>query len=309
MTPPSSGRNSPGISPEAGDPLAAAGVLAYYLSILPVPFLAAWTPACLAMQLRRPRERWRRRFRGPGLMACLVGSAVVAGYAASAFAWGVLGSGSASDHTDRIYRACAMGSLVAGLAILSCWFAMGTCGVLRPCRQWSDRLGRLTGVCWTFVGAAGFVSIVLDWTDPVGPIGPTARIDPQPRNKFLRAQAVKYSDAFQTGGRKRWSRLDDPSRIRDAPSTMGHFRLPIIVSAIALGLALAFGLAGVAMIVRSSLPGPERTVPAAAARLGGGDVGGGSGRPVLAGRGGQVGQTPSDGEGCGTPRAVEAVRR
>jgi hypothetical protein len=89
---------------------------------------------------------------------------VVAGFAASAPAWGALGSGSASDHTDRIYRACAMGSLVAGLAILSCWFAMGTCGVLRPSGQWSDRLGRLTGVCWVVVGAAGFVSIVLNWT-------------------------------------------------------------------------------------------------------------------------------------------------
>src|SRR4051794_9526923 len=39
----------------SGDPLAAAGMLALYVSILPVPFLAAWTPACLAILLRQPR--------------------------------------------------------------------------------------------------------------------------------------------------------------------------------------------------------------------------------------------------------------
>jgi hypothetical protein len=147
----------------AGDPLAAAGVLAEFASILPVPFLAAWSPACLAMQLRQPRDRWRRRLRGPGLMACLAASAAVAGFVASAPAWAGLGSSNVSDQSNRIFKACVLGSLVAGLGVLCCWATMTACGVMRPRRHWADRLGRLTGACWIVVGTAGFLTVLLGW--------------------------------------------------------------------------------------------------------------------------------------------------
>jgi hypothetical protein len=123
-----------------------------------VPFLAAWTPFCLAIQLRQPRTRWRRQLRGPGLMACLVASAAIASFVPSAF-----GLGPVPNHPELIYRCCSLASLVAGLAVLCCWGTMAICGILRPRRHWADRLGRLTGACWVVTGVAGFTAVLLGW--------------------------------------------------------------------------------------------------------------------------------------------------
>src|SRR3954449_5168786 len=37
--------------------------------ILGIPFVAAWTPACLVLQVLRPRPGWRRFRRRPGFVA------------------------------------------------------------------------------------------------------------------------------------------------------------------------------------------------------------------------------------------------
>ena len=44
---------------------------------LGVPFLAAWTVAVPVLRLRRPRLRFRRLFRQPGMAACCAGSAAM----------------------------------------------------------------------------------------------------------------------------------------------------------------------------------------------------------------------------------------
>lgn len=46
-------------------------------TFLGVPALTAWTPACLLLQLMKPRPRWRRLRRGPGFVACLIACSLV----------------------------------------------------------------------------------------------------------------------------------------------------------------------------------------------------------------------------------------
>jgi hypothetical protein len=43
-----------------------------------IPLAAGWTPACLLVQLVKPRGPWRRLRRQPGVIACLIVSPIIA---------------------------------------------------------------------------------------------------------------------------------------------------------------------------------------------------------------------------------------
>jgi hypothetical protein len=45
--------------------------------LLLFPLVAGWTPACLLVQVNRPRAPWRRLRRQPGFVACLIATFVV----------------------------------------------------------------------------------------------------------------------------------------------------------------------------------------------------------------------------------------
>ncbi len=123
---------------------------------LVAPFVAAWTPACLWLQVKRPRPPWRRLRRSPGFVACLIATTVIFTALVAASTCEVFAIWSrASDY--RLLKACLVGVLVAGAGVLSCWATMALCGAFRPRPTWTDRLGRLTGAAWI---ALGFVAAV-----------------------------------------------------------------------------------------------------------------------------------------------------
>jgi hypothetical protein len=122
--------------------------------IFVIPFVAAWTPACLLVQVTGSRSRWRRLRRGPGFVACLIASAVilatfaVAAALLAASVWDVGTSGG-----DYYLKAQVLGGVLAGSGVLWGWVTMRLCGVYRPALTWTDRLGRLTGAAWVLLGA------------------------------------------------------------------------------------------------------------------------------------------------------------
>src|SRR5262245_60560959 len=64
------------LSPRGGwTPWHAFGLTLELGTIFLIPFVAAWTPACLLLQLSRPRPPWRRLRRQPGFVACLIAAA------------------------------------------------------------------------------------------------------------------------------------------------------------------------------------------------------------------------------------------
>lgn len=131
-------------------------------AILVIPFLAAWTPAYLLVQVTG--SRWRRLRRRPGFVACLIASTVALGTLAVAIAliaasvWDTSTSGGNHYVTARL-----LGGLLAGSGVLAGWVTMWLCGICRPVPTWKDRLGRFTGVVWIAMGAvsACYFAIVL----------------------------------------------------------------------------------------------------------------------------------------------------
>jgi hypothetical protein len=130
--------------------------------ILYIPFAAGWTPACLLLQLLRPRPRWRRLRRQPGFVSCLIATVVVAVTVAVALAglamsaWGVQAFD--GDHPEPRLLC----GFLAGSGALWGWVTMGLCGACRPSPTWTDRLGRLTGAVWIALGAISALYVLLD---------------------------------------------------------------------------------------------------------------------------------------------------
>lgn len=116
------------------------------------PLLAAWTPACLAVQIIKPRPRWKRFRRQPGFAACIlatltsVASILVGLTCVWLFNWAPRRSG------RDPYKMAYLVGLVAGSGVASSWAMMRICGVTRPQPTWTDRLGRLTGAAWVVNG-------------------------------------------------------------------------------------------------------------------------------------------------------------
>jgi hypothetical protein len=155
---------APGVSPDQirdafarpNQEWSAWGVFATSLelsSILAVPFLAGWTPACLLIQCTAPRPAWRRLIRQTGFVACLIPTGVVSITVATVSVCVRLTIWKAENSSIPYFKSHLLGGLLAGSGVLWSWVTMGLCGVGRPRPTWTDRLGRLTGAAWVAVGA------------------------------------------------------------------------------------------------------------------------------------------------------------
>ena len=137
--------------------------------VLAAPLVMAWTLAILALRLRRPRDRWIRLVRQPGLVAGLMAASVLAwrllGFATmyprvigrprlniltvrSGALSGIWGGGWPPDHllfeTDHFLDTMA----IIGVAVASSWILLLASGRWRPERSWIDRAGRVLGWFW-----------------------------------------------------------------------------------------------------------------------------------------------------------------
>lgn len=118
-----------------------------------IPFLAGWTPACLVLQLTGPRPPWRRLRRQPGLVACLIVTAVVLAATMIVVMLAACGISQLPSSDDDFLKPFVLGGAVAGAGVLSSWATMRLYGACRPTTVWTDRLGRLTGMIWIGLGA------------------------------------------------------------------------------------------------------------------------------------------------------------
>ena len=130
---------------------------------LAIPFLAAWTPTCLVVQLIRPRPLWRQLCRRPGFVACLIASTVIAVTVVAALLDVWLSNRGALNPLEPLIRELLLGGTLAGSGVLWCWVTMRLCGVCRPRATWPDRLGRLTGAAWVAlgVGSAAYIALIV----------------------------------------------------------------------------------------------------------------------------------------------------
>jgi hypothetical protein len=128
---------------------------------LVIPFAAAWTPACLMVQATGSRPPWRRLRRRPGFVACLIASSVSLATMAVGATCAWLSLWPAGSLPDEFIPVNILSGLVAGSGVLGGWAAMKLCGVGRPSRTWTDRLGRLTAPVWIALGAISAVYLFL----------------------------------------------------------------------------------------------------------------------------------------------------
>ena len=130
-----------------------------HLFMLMMPFAFSMTLGFLALRLRRPRPRWRRLVRQPGLAACL---ALVLGCAT---AWPltflnqvVTWMRGYADRVDPLicFEAfCKISSTLGGFAVVIAWGTMLLVGRWRAEPSWIDRLGRIVGLGWIVMALAG----------------------------------------------------------------------------------------------------------------------------------------------------------
>jgi hypothetical protein len=136
--------------------------------VLAAPLVMAWTLAILALRLRRPRDRWSRLVRQPGLIAGLMAALVLAwrlvGFATMCIRVNsrpnlsilTVRHGALSGHwsgwpppyllfeTDHYLDTMA----TIGVAVASSWLLLLATGRWRPERSWIDRVGRVLGWFW-----------------------------------------------------------------------------------------------------------------------------------------------------------------
>ena len=143
--------NLASVPPRGGwTPLFVAQVTAELSTIFAIPSLIAWTLAGLALQLRRPRMRWRRSIRRPGMMACLVATMAL-GLSASVSATSWLLRAEEFHFLSWLSHQIAVGTILTGLAVFWCWATLELVGRWRPESSWVDRLGRLLGAAWVAI--------------------------------------------------------------------------------------------------------------------------------------------------------------
>jgi hypothetical protein len=117
-----------------------------------LPFLITFTPAVLVMRLRRPRPRWRRLVRQPGMAACCAAfiPCVVALMRFAHQEW----RPTVVSVDDFVW---AWGPLFgdlwldAGLWVLAAWLVLALSGRRRSERSGIDRLGRVVGAGWLMI--------------------------------------------------------------------------------------------------------------------------------------------------------------
>jgi hypothetical protein len=136
--------------------------------ILAAPLVTAWTLAILGLRLRRPRDRWSRLVRQPGLVAGLMAALVLS--------WRLIGFatmciriiGRQELWILNVRHGALSGALMGwpprhllfetdhyldtmatiGMAVASSWILLLMTGLWRPERSWIDRAGRALGSFW-----------------------------------------------------------------------------------------------------------------------------------------------------------------
>ena len=127
------------------------------------PILAVWTVAILFLRLLKPRPRWRRLTRQPGLIACLAVTTTLA------FLVSVVVGISVVDVIIMGFKRINLSALLNEFAellifvtpiliqigVLCAWTTLAVTGRWRSERSWIDGAGRLIGVAWFVVMMAG----------------------------------------------------------------------------------------------------------------------------------------------------------
>lgn len=123
------------------------------------PFVAAWTPACLLVQLKPPRPRRLRR--APGFLACLLPTVgCVVTIATTWLCMGKTGWNPMHPNQGDYEMAQVVVGFLVGSGVVWAWTTMMVCGArARP--TWTDRLGRLTGAAWVVIGALSGAYLLL----------------------------------------------------------------------------------------------------------------------------------------------------
>ncbi len=140
----------------------------WFCLVLAAPFAVVWTLAILGLRLRRPRDRWSRLIRQPGLVAGLMAALVLAvrlvgfatmcvrvigqprlwiwtaKYAGGGGAWVGWPPGYLLFETDHFLDTMAM----IGVAVAASWMLLLASGRWRSERSWIDRAGRALGWFW-----------------------------------------------------------------------------------------------------------------------------------------------------------------
>jgi hypothetical protein len=120
-----------------------------------IPFVLTLTAGVLLIRLRRPRPRWRRLARQPGMAACAAAVVPIAIMLLQIcrLEW-------CSDHVgygDMYARWVSWKVLLwdcgfhAGLWVLAAWLALALSGRRRSEPSEIDRLGRLVGAGWLMI--------------------------------------------------------------------------------------------------------------------------------------------------------------
>ena len=137
------------------------------LMVFAMPSALALTLGVLTLRLRKPRPRWRRLARQPGVVASLV--LVLSWVVAGAFSVAnVFWSGSISvvaatgapiqpGPSKWLESFTFFGSTLGSFAVVIAWTTQLLVGRWRAEPTWPDRLGRLVGVGWILMGLAGAV--------------------------------------------------------------------------------------------------------------------------------------------------------
>lgn len=136
------------------------------------PFAVFLSLAILILGLRRPHPPWRRAWRQPGQVACLIAVAVSIADAAWRTLLGVI-------HLVRFRRVivnypASLGETIVdalaeypptdvGVGVLVAWATLALSGWWRPSSCWIDRLGRSVGLAWITVN---FVARTHEFVDP-----------------------------------------------------------------------------------------------------------------------------------------------
>ena len=113
------------------------------------PWLASWTLAFLAIRLRKPRPRFRRLMRQPGMVACVAATVVMA--VGAALATAVIGTVGIPPLEDFYLKILPPLFDSAAIAVVAVWSAMALARRWKPEPGWIDRMGRVIGALWIIV--------------------------------------------------------------------------------------------------------------------------------------------------------------
>lgn len=111
------------------------------------PFLRAWGVAWIVIRLRKPRPRWRRLTRQPGVSAMLAACLGWAFGLVSLFL-GCLRWFHETPGIPTLNFHNVESILLGGFGVIVAWSVSVLVGCWRPEPTWIDRLGRALGVGW-----------------------------------------------------------------------------------------------------------------------------------------------------------------